>query len=69
VAGKGAQEKCGTLVTGMTPNRVEWPDELARLTRVSFHVPPSADGNWLTWVAGIEYVDEKPYVAALVQYH
>lgn len=69
VVGKGAQEKCGKLLMGGSAGNNEWPPEFASFTQVSFHVPATDGTNdWLTWVAGMEYVDGKPYVAALVQY-
>jgi len=70
VAGKGAQERCGKLIMGSSAGTNEWPPEYGGLTHVSFHHPgPELEPNhWVTWVLGMEYVDQKPYVAALIQY-
>jgi len=69
VVGKGSQEACGKLLMGGSAATNGWPAEYSNLTHVSFH-KPAADGanDWVTWVAGLEYVDGKPYVATLVQY-
>lgn len=67
VAGKGAQEKCGRL---LPPGKASlaWPAEFAGFTLVSFHRPGAGRQPWHTSVAGLEYVDGKPYFAALVQF-
>lgn len=67
VAGKGAQEKCGKMLFGEGVDGSAWPPEFESLTLVSFHTPGSG-GSWASWIAGIEYVDERPYVTALVGY-
>lgn len=67
VVGKGSQEACGKLIFGGSAATNDWPAEYSNLTPVSFHVPDGAQ-NWITWVAGMEYVDSKPYVATLVHY-
>jgi hypothetical protein len=70
VLGKGAQEKCGRLLTGGSAATSAWPKDFDDLTLVSFYY--SGEGGakeWATWAAGMEYVEGKPYVAALVQYH
>lgn len=67
VAGKGSQEKCGKLLMGPTAGATEWPEDLQGLTIVSFHRPAGAQ-PWHTTLAGFEYVDGKPYLAALIGY-
>jgi hypothetical protein len=67
IAGKGAKEVCGKLLMG-SGSGLDWPAELAGFTLVSFHRPEQAAQPWHTTVAGLEYVDGKPYLAALVQY-
>jgi hypothetical protein len=67
VAGKGAQEKCGKMLLGEGAEVASWPAEFESLTLVSFHTP-GISGGWSSWVAGIEYVAERPYVTALVGY-
>jgi len=61
VAGPGAREKCGKSPDG---SELSWPDDLAGLSLVAFQQPKTSH----TSVAGFEYVDGKPYLAALVQY-
>jgi hypothetical protein len=68
VASKGAQEKCGELLMGGGAGIYSWPADLAGLTPVSFHRPGERGHDWHSSVAGFEYVDGKPYLAALVQY-
>jgi hypothetical protein len=67
VAGKGAREKCGPMLTGEGAGVASWPVEFESLTLVSFH-SPGTHGAWSSWIAGIEYVEERPYVTALVGY-
>lgn len=67
VAGKGAKEVCGKLLMG-AGQELDWPAELAGLTLVSFHRPEQGAQGWHTTVGGLEYVDGKPYLAALVQF-
>ncbi len=69
VGGPGNQAVCGSLLTGGSAATYAWPEGFAALTPVSLYVP-STDGtnDWVTWAAGVEYLDEKPYVVALVRY-
>jgi hypothetical protein len=66
---KGAQEVCGKLLTGGSAATPPTQDEFPNVTPVSFHFPGVDGGGWVTWVASIEYVDGKPYVASLKQFH
>jgi hypothetical protein len=64
---KGASEKCGKVVLGAGANG-GWPAEYAAVTPVSFDYPGTTGADWYTWIAGFEYVDDRPYVAALIRY-
>ena len=68
ISGKGAKEVCGKMLTGEGAGEPGWPAEFSSLTLVSFHTPGVDGKDWSSWIAGIEYVDEKPYVTALVGY-
>lgn len=67
IAGKGAKEVCGKLLMG-GGGALDFPADWAGFTLVSFHRPATAAEPWHTTVGGLEYVDGKPYLAALVQY-
>jgi len=64
-----AQRACGKVLAEGSAGSIEWPLELASMTLFSFHKPSSEGMDWITWVAGIEYVEQKPYIAMLIQYH
>lgn len=59
---------CNELKYGGATYEVSWPYDK---DFYSIHFPgTAANGNmdWHTWVAGIEYVDGKPYIYALTQF-
>jgi hypothetical protein len=66
---KGAQEACGKLLTGGSAATPPTQDEFPNVTPVSFYFPGVDGGGWVTWVGSIEYVDGKPYLASLKQFH
>jgi hypothetical protein len=70
VAGPSSEVVCGELQTGGSAATYALPETFAELTPVSFYAA-STDGtnDWVTWAAGVEYIDEQPYVVALVRYH
>lgn len=69
ILAKGAKEKCGQLLVGGSSPSYSWPAQYAKMTMVSFYDASEADrSQWASWVAGMEYVNGKPYVAALVGY-
>lgn len=70
VGGRTSEAGCGSLLTGESAANYAWPEQYAALTPVSFYAP-STDGtvDWVTWAAGVEYIDDKPYVVALARYH
>jgi len=63
---------CNEIKLGGATYQVEWPSEYANLNFYSIHNPgsdPSYGGlDWRTWLAGVEYVDGKPYLFALLHY-
>jgi hypothetical protein len=66
---------CNTLekdqATGNTAGLVKLPFEYQNLNYVSLYraAKPDDEMNWRTWAVGIEYVDGKPYLCYLIQYH
>ncbi len=65
---------CNTLeqgvAAGVTQDGVYWPYDYRSLNYVSLFRQAAADNeqDWRTWVAGIEYVAGKPYLAVLLQF-
>ena len=62
---------CNELKWGNTSGEVQWPDEFTNLNFYSFYRPALEGGNefdWRTWAIGIEYVDNQPFIAALIHY-
>lgn len=66
---------CNTLdrdiATGPTAGFVYWPYDYDSLDFIALYRPAPADQelDWRTWAVGIEYVDDKPYIAVLIQFH
>jgi hypothetical protein len=66
---------CNTLerdiATGPTAGYVYWPYDYGSLDFIALYRPAPADQelDWRTWAVGIEYVDGKPYIAVLIQFH
>jgi len=60
---------CNQIKLGGATYEAEWPPKYANLNFYSLHNPgndPSFDGlDWRTWLAGVEYVDGKPYLFSL----
>ncbi len=65
-----AEVACNQLPAGETARPVQWPGEYANLNYVSLYTPapPTARFGWRTWAIGFEYVDDTPFITALVQY-
>jgi hypothetical protein len=59
-------------LAGATYN-VEWPNQYTNINFYSIYNPgndPSYEGlDWRTWLAGVEYVNEQPYLFALLHYN
>jgi hypothetical protein len=67
---KGAQEKCGKVLTGGSTSMPPPPESFGGAAFVSFFYPGQEGSNdWVTWIGGIDYVDGKPYCSSLQRYH
>jgi len=61
---------CNELLSGPVLREARWPSEYSNLNYYALHRPAAATGNeyaWTTWLVGVEYVDNQPYVSHLVQ--
>lgn len=61
---------CNETVIGPALREARWPSEYVNLNYVSLYSPADpgeAEYAWTTWLVGIEYVDNQPYVSHLVQ--
>jgi hypothetical protein len=71
----GAVQTCNSLNQGLSSGGdsgyIEWPFEYTNFNYVAIYRAAQAGDelNWRTWAIGVEYVNEIPYVALLVQYH
>jgi hypothetical protein len=62
---------CNEIKLGGASYAVGWPAEYANVNFYSLYNPGIAqNGNldWRTWLAGVEYVNGKPYLFALLNY-
>ena len=63
---------CNEIKLGGATYVVEWPTEYANINFYSLHNPgndPTYDGlDWRTWLAGVEYVEGRPYLFSLSNY-
>lgn len=60
---------CDAIGTGSILREVRWPSEYTNLNYYSFYRPAEEGGSeysWVTWLAGVEYAQGQPYLAALV---
>jgi hypothetical protein len=65
-------KKCNEIESGPTAGYVVWPYEYSNINYISLHIAGSAtyDGmDWSTWVIGVEYINGKPYVVTIINYH
>ncbi len=61
---------CNQTLTGPVLREARWPSEYTNLNYYALYNPAdSAEGEyaWSTWLVGIEYVDNQPYISHLVQ--
>ncbi len=68
---KGAQEKCGKVLTGGGTSMPPTPESFGSAAIVSFYYPGQEDkgfGDWVTWIGSIDYVEGKPYFFSLQRY-
>jgi hypothetical protein len=67
--------QCNTLekgvATGPTTGYVYWPYDYSAFNYIALYrsAPPEQELDWRTWVAGIEYIDGKPYLVVLIQFY
>lgn len=61
---------CDSITLGGASYNVEWPFRWQNIHYYSLFKPGSVDVelDWMTWVAGVEYVDGAPYLFSLTRY-
>jgi len=68
---KGAQEKCGKVLTGGGTSTPPTAESFGSAAIVSFYYPGDETrgfSDWGTWIGSIDYVDGKPYFTSLQHY-
>jgi uncharacterized protein YraI len=66
---------CNTLergvATGPTNGYVYWLYDYSAFNYIALYraASPDQELDWRTWVAGIEYVDGRPYIVVLIQFY
>jgi hypothetical protein len=61
---------CDDVLIGPALREARWPSEYNNLNYYALHRPAAETGNeyaWTTWLVGVEYVDNQPYISHLVQ--
>jgi hypothetical protein len=61
---------CDETLIGPALREARWPSEYVNLNYYALFHPAEPTGSefaWTTWLVGIEYVDNQPYVSHLVQ--
>jgi hypothetical protein len=61
---------CDEVLIGPALREARWPSEYSSLNYYALYRPADPTGSefaWTTWLVGIEYVDNQPYVSHLVQ--
>ena len=61
---------CDELTVGPTLREARWPSEYNNLNYYALYRPADSTGSqyaWSTWLVGVEYVDNQPYISHLVQ--
>lgn len=69
---EGIDPVCAELPTGTTTRPAIWPGEYVSLNFSAFYRPPPENGNpfnWRTWAFTFEYIDGRPYLTVLIQFH
>jgi len=70
VAQGNVSPACNETLIGPTLREARWPSEYTNLNYYALYRPAETAGSeyaWSTWLVGIEYVDNQPYVSHLVQ--
>ncbi len=63
-------QACDQVLTGSVLRDVGWPSAYANLNYLSLYRaadPTGSEFAWTTWLVGIEYIDNQPYISHLVQ--
>ena len=75
VLGASSTRFCNSLQVGQglgaTSAQIAWPYDYAALNFVALHRPaPEAQPmDWRTWVVGVDYVNNAPFVSLLLEYY
>jgi hypothetical protein len=66
-----AETHCNTITLGGASYIVTWPAEWKNINYYSVYKPgsPGVEMDWMTWLAGVEYVDGIPYLFSLSRYN
>lgn len=70
VAARQIATACNEVLVGSTLRDARWPSEYINLNYYALYStadPGESEYAWTTWLVGIEYVDNQPYLARLVQ--
>lgn len=61
---------CNQIKTGGASYPTNWPDEYRAINYYSLYRagPAGNEMNWRTWVVGVEYIGNKPYLISLTHY-
>ena len=62
---------CNQMMTGVTSQTAIWPECFINMNFYAFYRPSPEGGNqfdWRTWIIGIEYVNDQPYISVMIQY-
>jgi hypothetical protein len=66
-----AETHCNTVQLGGASYTVRWPSPWKNVNYYSVYKPgsPGMELDWMTWLAGVEYVDGLPYLFSLSRYN
>jgi hypothetical protein len=71
VFGASYEPHCNTITLGGASYTVVWPAPWKNINFYSVYKPgsPGTEMDWMTWLAGVEYVDGVPYLFSLSRYN
>jgi hypothetical protein len=64
------QEACDDILAGPSLRETRWPSEYQNLNYYALFAPADpgqSEYAWTTWLVGVEYLDNQPYLSHLVQ--
>jgi hypothetical protein len=70
IAAGDIQLGCNEILIGPALRDIRWPAEYSTLNYYALYRPAEATESqysWRTWLVGVEYIDNQPYVSHLVQ--